>query len=98
VATVGIAAIFALILPNGLHSIKGFSELEREYLQWNFGKDLGQQDNTDEYSAWKGLVMAVQDPKTWLLMAVLWSVCFLLSGLVTDTDVNRVDLRRCRRE
>ncbi|KAL1962104.1 hypothetical protein VTN77DRAFT_571 [Rasamsonia byssochlamydoides] len=73
VATIGIAAIFAVILPNGLHSIRGFSELEREWLRWNFAKDLGQQDNTDEISAWKGLVMATQDPKAWLLMAVLWS-------------------------
>lgn len=48
--------------------------LEREWLQWNFGQDQGQQDNADEISAWKGLVMALQDPKTWLLMAILWSV------------------------
>ncbi|KAL1983241.1 hypothetical protein VTN96DRAFT_339 [Rasamsonia emersonii] len=73
VATIGFAALFAVILPNGLHSIRGFTTLEREWLQWNFGQDQGQQDNADEISAWKGLVMAVQDPKTWLLMAILWS-------------------------
>ncbi|KAK5097542.1 hypothetical protein LTS08_006956 [Lithohypha guttulata] len=65
VLTIGLALIFAFILPN--------SNLECEYIQWNFERDLGQQDNSDEQTAWQGLVLAIQDPKTWLMMALLTS-------------------------
>jgi threonine/homoserine/homoserine lactone efflux protein len=41
---------------------------------WSFEEDQGQQDNPDEVSAYKGVMMAVTDPKTWLLMGTLYSV------------------------
>ncbi|KAB8270404.1 major facilitator superfamily domain-containing protein [Aspergillus minisclerotigenes] len=73
VATVGLALILAFILPNSLKSLLGFTKLEKEYLQWNFESDQGQQDNADEVGAWKGTMMALTDPKTWLMMGTLYS-------------------------
>ena len=48
--------------------------MEKEYLQWNFESDQGQQDNADEVGAWKGAMMALVDPKTWFMMGTLYSV------------------------
>ena len=50
------------------------SEIECEWVQWNYISDQRQEDNSEETSALRGLVMAVQDPKTWLLMGILYSV------------------------
>lgn len=94
VLTVFFALVFAIYLPNGLGKLKGFSEVEREYLLWNYGKDIGQQDNKDELTAWKGLVMAVQDPKTWLLMGLLWAVCSRCFLLWNKADCFRHMLQR----
>lgn len=74
--TVGLALVFAFILPNSNKKIIGLSEIECEWVQWNFEKDLGQQDNSDEITAWQGLVMCVKDPKTWLLMSILY-LCYI---------------------
>ena len=71
VMTIGLAIVFAFILPNSNKKIKTLTPLECEWVQWNFEKDLGQQDNSDEQTAWQGLVMAVKDPKTWLMMSLL---------------------------
>jgi MFS family permease len=74
VATVFFAIVFAVIMPSSLQGIGGTSELESEYLRYNYAKDIGQQDHREEASAWAGAKLAVQDPKTWLLMATLWAV------------------------
>ena len=50
------------------------TELECEWVQWNLVSEYRQEEDFDEITAWKGLVMAVQDPKTWLLMGILYSV------------------------
>lgn len=71
VLTVGLALIFGFILPNTNKKILTLSELECEYIQWNFEKDLGQKDNSDEITAFQGLKLALRDPKTWLMMALL---------------------------
>ncbi|KAJ5739376.1 hypothetical protein N7533_012160 [Penicillium manginii] len=81
-ATIGLALILAFILPNSLKSLTGFSDLENEYLLWSFEEDQGQQDNPDEVSAYKGVMMAVTDPKTWLLMGTLYSIYIV--GAVTN--------------
>lgn len=67
--------------------MKGFSKIEHECLLWNFEEDQGQQDNADEVSARKGFMLAVMDPKTWLLMGILYSVgdpSLVLSIFVTN--------------
>lgn len=66
--------VLAFILPNSLGSLPVFSEVRNEYLLWSFEEDQGQQDNADEVNAYKGVMMAVTDPKTWLLMGTLYSI------------------------
>jgi hypothetical protein len=80
IATVGLAIILAFILPNSLKSLTGLSKPEHEYLLWSFEENHGQQDNADEASVKKGVMMAVTDPKTWFFMGTLYCVC--------DTTVN----------
>ncbi|OJJ06222.1 hypothetical protein ASPVEDRAFT_199973 [Aspergillus versicolor CBS 583.65] len=82
VLTIGLAIIIAFILPNKLTKLKGFTAAEQDWLVWNFEADQGQQDNADEISAKKGVWMAVVDPKTWLLMATLYSI--YIAGAVSN--------------
>ncbi|KAK5008693.1 hypothetical protein LTR28_003637 [Elasticomyces elasticus] len=74
VATIGLAVIFALILPNSPSTIRGLNDTEREWIHWNYVQDQGQDDNATEISAKKGLIMALMDPKTWMLMATLYAI------------------------
>jgi hypothetical protein len=91
VATIGLAIIFAFILPNSPKTIRGHTEQEREWLAWTFRQDQGQQDHSDEITAWKGFKMAMADPKTWLLMSTLYCVSFTLGSLFSYsvTNLNR---------
>lgn len=50
------------------------SPLECEWVQWNYASDIGQTDDSHETSPWKGFVMAVKDPKTWLFTGILYCV------------------------
>lgn len=70
----GIAIIFAFILPNSPTSFKRFTSEEREWVLWNYAQDQGQSDNAEEISVGQGFLMAVKDPKTWLLMATLYAI------------------------
>lgn len=83
VLTVGIAIICALILPNSPRKILGFSAQEHEWLRWNYEKDQKQQDNSNEITAKQGFLMAVRDPKTWLMMGTLYAVSESLSRETT---------------
>lgn len=61
---------------------------EREWISWNFEQDQGQEDNASEITAWQGFMMACRDPKTWLLMGLLYCVYIcgaVVSGFVTDS-------------
>ncbi|KAI0017566.1 nicotinamide mononucleotide permease [Xylariomycetidae sp. FL0641] len=82
VLTTGLAIIFAFILPNSNKKILGLSELECEFVQWNFLSDQGQADRADEISARKGVTLALADPKLWLLMGLLYSTYIV--GAVTN--------------
>ncbi|KAH8887606.1 MFS general substrate transporter [Thozetella sp. PMI_491] len=82
VATTGLAIIFAFILPNSNKKIIGLSELECEWVQWNYASDQRQEDHSDEISSWKGLVLACQDTKTWLLMGILY--CTYIVGTLVN--------------
>lgn len=77
VITVGLATVFAFILPNSHKKIMGLKELETDWVQWNMESDLGQRDVTDESTAWNGFILAVRDPKTWLFTGILYAVGFL---------------------
>ncbi|ETI25288.1 hypothetical protein G647_04663 [Cladophialophora carrionii CBS 160.54] len=82
VMTIGIAIIFAFILPNSIRKLRGFSPQEREWVLWNFESDLGQQDNAKEVSGRRGLLLALQDWKMWSFMALLTSI--YISAAVTN--------------
>ncbi|KAI1340167.1 nicotinamide mononucleotide permease [Xylariaceae sp. FL0016] len=82
VLTTGLAIIFAFILPNSNKKIRGLSKMECEFVQWNFASDQGQADNHNEISAMKGFTMALTDPKTWLLMGILYATYIV--GAVTN--------------
>ncbi|KAF6816871.1 TNA1 is necessary for nicotinic acid import into the cell [Colletotrichum plurivorum] len=73
VITVGLAIPFACILPNSNRKIPSLTELECEWVQYNFAADQGQEDDSSEVTALKGFMMAVKDPKTWMLMGILYS-------------------------
>ncbi|KXT06944.1 hypothetical protein AC578_7103 [Pseudocercospora eumusae] len=73
VLTVGLAAIFACYIPNSPRKILTFTEQEHEWLRWNYESDQKQQDESGEVTAKKGFMMAVTDPKTWLMMATLYA-------------------------
>ncbi len=51
----------------------GLSKLECEFVEWNFVSDQGQTDDFGEVTAMKGLTMALVDPKTWLLIGILYT-------------------------
>ncbi|KAJ7130825.1 nicotinamide mononucleotide permease [Mycena crocata] len=71
VATVGIAIILALYLPNSVATAPGLSATERDCLAWNLESDQGQRDNKDELTGMQAFKMAATDPKTYLLMGTL---------------------------
>ncbi|KXH54183.1 TNA1 is necessary for nicotinic acid import into the cell [Colletotrichum salicis] len=73
VITVGLAIPFACILPNSNKKVPTLTQLECEWVQYNFAADQGQEDYSSEVTALKGFMMAVTDPKTWMLMGVLYS-------------------------
>ncbi|ORY70329.1 major facilitator superfamily domain-containing protein [Pseudomassariella vexata] len=73
VLTTGLALLFSLILPNSNREILGLSKLECTFVQWNLASDQGQHDNTHEITAFKGFILALTDPKTWLFTGILYS-------------------------
>ncbi|KAK4541320.1 hypothetical protein LTR36_008078 [Oleoguttula mirabilis] len=73
IMTVGFAIIFACILPNSPRKIRGFTQQQQDWLRWNYESDQKQQDHSDEITAKQGLLMAVQDPKTWLMCGTLYA-------------------------
>lgn len=62
--------------------MRGLSDLEREYLLYTYEADQGQEDNTSEITAAQGFIMACRDPKTWLLMGILY--CCYIDGAVVN--------------
>ncbi|KAJ5042975.1 uncharacterized protein L3040_004365 [Drepanopeziza brunnea f. sp. 'multigermtubi'] len=74
VATVGLAIAFAFVLPDSPQRVRGQTDRERGWVAYNFARDQGQEDHSGEMGAWKGLRMAVVDPKTWLLLGLLMSI------------------------
>ena len=61
------------------------SQIECEWVQWNYAADLGQEDHREEISAWQGLKLAIADPKTWLLMGILYS-CYIVGAVTNVSD------------
>jgi len=65
--TVAISAAF--ILPDLPHNARGFTEEERMVAQLRMYEDVGEADKDDEnQGAFDGLMMAVRDPKIYVMM------------------------------
>jgi hypothetical protein len=84
VITIGLAIVFAIILPNSNKKIVTLTQIECDWVQWNYASNLGQEDNSSEVTAWQGFMLAVKDPKTWLLMAILY--CCYIVGAVANVS------------
>jgi MFS family permease len=82
VMTVGIALVFACILPNSPRTVRGMTEIERDWQQWNYEQDQGQQDDGKEIGPGKGFLLALTDPKMWLMLVVLYAI--YISAAVTN--------------
>ncbi|KAI1748004.1 nicotinamide mononucleotide permease [Xylaria castorea] len=80
VLTTGLALLFAFILPNSNQKILGMAKIECDWVQWNMLLDQGQNNNSEEISNKQGFILAVTDPKTWLLTGTLYSI-FIVSAL-----------------
>lgn len=60
-------------LPNSNKKIWTFTQQQLDWLQWNYGRDQKQQDESDEVKAMQGFLLAVRDPKTWLMCSTLYA-------------------------
>ncbi|KAF9014433.1 MFS general substrate transporter [Hymenopellis radicata] len=50
----------------------GLALIFMKWIAWNFELDQGQKDHKEELTGMQAFVLAVTDPKTWLLMATLY--------------------------
>jgi MFS family permease len=74
VTTIGLSIVFAFYLPNSPRRIIGFSQKEHDWIRFNYEIDHKQQDDhSQEVTARQGFVMAVTDPKTWLMCGTLYA-------------------------
>jgi MFS family permease len=70
-ATMFIAILAAFILPDLPHNTRGFTEEERYVAQLRMTEDVGVADSDEGQTAFTGLVMALKDPKVYLMMFTL---------------------------
>lgn len=71
--TVGLAIVFAFILPSSPATCPMLSDTERELLLWRIKTEQGASDKKDELSAFQAFSLALVDPKTWCLIGILYS-------------------------
>ncbi|CAG9942846.1 unnamed protein product [Clonostachys rosea f. rosea IK726] len=79
--TIAFAILFVVVLPNSIRHLHGFTEQEKDWIIWNYEADLGRQRGKEEANGREGLMLAVKDPKMWLLMALLTSI-YIAAGVV----------------
>lgn len=77
--TFGFAICGVFLLPNYPHNTSWFKGEERTIAIWRLIDDVGEVDDTqsDNISAWQGLLSAVKDYKVWILV---WNHIFLTVG------------------
>lgn len=80
--TVGIALLFSTLLPNSPQKVWRLTEIEKQWWQWNYEQDQGQQDDSDEVGPKQGFMLAIADPKMWLMMIILYAI--YISAAVTN--------------
>lgn len=64
---------FVTYLPNSNKKIWTFSQQQLDWLKWNYERDQKQQDESNEVTALQGFLLAVKDPKTWLMCGTLYA-------------------------
>ncbi|KFY15560.1 hypothetical protein V492_01901 [Pseudogymnoascus sp. VKM F-4246] len=70
--TMGIALSAAFILPDLPHNTRGFTKEELEVAQLRMTEDVGESDtDAEEQGVFDGLIMALKDPKIYMLMFTL---------------------------
>lgn len=62
-----------LIMPNTPSKIRMCSQQEIDWIKWNYESDMKSEDNAAEVTAKQGFMMAVLDPKTWMLCGILYA-------------------------
>ncbi|KAJ5953082.1 Major facilitator superfamily domain general substrate transporter [Penicillium vulpinum] len=68
-ATMFIAILAAFILPDLPHNARGFTEEERQVAQLRMLEDVGEADtDSEELGAFGGLMLALRDPKIYVMM------------------------------
>jgi hypothetical protein len=50
-----------------------FSQEQRDYIAYTLEREKGQKDDSASMSVWTGLAQATLDPKTWMLLGILFS-------------------------
>lgn len=80
IATVGVAAIFAFIMPNSPKTFRLLSDVQKDRLQYRLEFDRGTKDASDEMSALTALKEVVVDPKVWLLCGTLYC-CYVAAAI-----------------
>ncbi|KAI5480105.1 hypothetical protein MNV49_001765 [Pseudohyphozyma bogoriensis] len=72
--TVGVAIVLAFLMPDSPSRAKILKGAERDYILWTLAKEQKVKvDDEPEISSVQALMMALTDPKTYLLMGVLYS-------------------------
>ncbi|KAL4795789.1 major facilitator superfamily domain-containing protein [Aspergillus venezuelensis] len=96
VLTIGLAILFALILPNSLNGIPRMTDAEREWITWNYQLDQGQEDDRNEISATQGLpvvaTLGYSRTTTYALSAPPFILC-CIAMMVTGFHSDRVGER-----
>ncbi|KAI1814434.1 MFS general substrate transporter [Poronia punctata] len=86
ISTVVIASIFSFFLPNSHQKkIIFLTPLEHEFIRYNYTSDHNSNHSNysdEETSSWKGFVLAISDPKLWLITGILY--CTYTVGTVVN--------------
>ncbi|RSH82266.1 hypothetical protein EHS25_005976 [Saitozyma podzolica] len=74
VATIGVGAISALLMPEYPHNARLLSPIERDLAVWRIESEGGVGEAHEEISTWRGFYLVMTDPKLYLLV-----FCMILS-------------------
>ncbi|EOD44167.1 putative allantoate permease protein [Neofusicoccum parvum UCRNP2] len=73
--TIGVALLAGLLLPNYPKDVKWLTDEEREYAIWRLSTEVaGQDDGEDDKSVWYGGLLALKDPKVYMLILIQFSL------------------------
>lgn len=67
-ATVGIALLSALILPEYPYNARLLTPLERKVAVWRLEKEAGAAEGSETVGTWAGFLQSFKDPKLYLLI------------------------------